>query len=255
MPCTGTAHFADGSEIDDISGGAVGRSTDAVDERHLMSVTAAVSACLPLAAGALIAHLPTTAMAAALATLNTGSVLARFTAGWLVGVTVVATAGLVVVDTAVVASDSSAWVRWLRIALGVALLILGARKLIERVRHGPAREEPGWVDRARRLDGGRAFATAFLLGSVNPKSVVIALSAVAVIVDASSAVAVQAAALVVFVVVSSVGVAAPALALLVFRDRARRPLNAIVDGFIAHSGLVLAVILLGLGTYMTLNAL
>ncbi|KZF02884.1 MULTISPECIES: GAP family protein [unclassified Rhodococcus (in: high G+C Gram-positive bacteria)] len=244
MPCTGTAHFADRSEIDDISGRAVGRSTDAVDERHLMSVTAAVSACLPLAAGALIAHLPTTAMAAALATLNTGSVLTRFTAGWLVGVTVVGTAGLVVVDTAVVASDSSAWVRWLRIALGVALLILGARTLIGRVRN-----------RARRLDGGRAFATAFLLGSVNPKSVVIALSAVAVIVDASSAVAVQAAALVVFVVVSSLGVAAPALALLGFRDRARRPLNAIVDGFIAHSGLVLAVILLGLGTYMTLNAL
>ena len=220
-----------------------------------MTLSAAVAACLPFAAGAVFAHLPTAAVAAGLGSLNTGSVLARFTAGWLAGVAAVTAAGMVVVDTAVLASDSSGWVRWLRVALGLALLVLGVRKLVGRVRNGPAQEEPGWVGTARNLSGGKAFVTAFLLGSVNPKSAVIALSAVAVIVDASSVVAVQITAAVVFVVVSSLGVAAPAVALLVFRDRARRPMSTVVDRFVAYSDVVLIAILLALGLYMTVNAI
>lgn len=220
-----------------------------------MSVSGAVTAALPFAVGAVLAHLPTTAMAAGLSTLNTGTVLARFTAGWLAGVAAVTAAGLLLVDTAVLAVDSSAWVRWLRLALGIGLIALGLRRLFGLVRHGPATDEPGWVRSARGLTGGKAFATAFLLGSVNPKSVVIALSAVAVIVDATTVVTAQIVAAVVFVAVSSLGVAAPALALLVFGDRARRPLDAFVGGFVRHSDVMMTVILCALGLYVTLNAL
>lgn len=220
-----------------------------------MTVSAAVTACLPFAAGALFAHVPTTAVAAGLASLNTGPVLARFTAGWLTGVTAVTAAGIVLVDTAVLASDSSGWVRWLGFALGIALLLLGARTLVQRMRSGPAQHEPGWVDTARNLGGRQAFVTAFLLGSVNPKSAVIALSAVSVIVDASSVVAAQITAAVVFVLVSSLGVAAPALAMLVSPARARRAMSAVVDRFVAYSDVVMIVILLALGLYMTVNAL
>ena len=219
-----------------------------------MSISGAITAVLPLAVGAVFAHLPITAMAAGLSTLNTGRVLARFTAGWLAGVAAVTAAGLLLVDTAVLVSDSSAWVKWLNLILGVGLMALGARRLVGRLRSGPASEEPGWVQTARALTGGRAFATAFLLGSVNPKSAIIALSAVAGIVDATSVVAVQITAAVVFVAVSSLGVAAPALALLVFRDRARKPLDAFVGGFVRHSDIVLTVILIALGLYVTLGA-
>lgn len=220
-----------------------------------MSVSLAVIATLPFAVGAVFAHLPTTAMAAGLSTLNTGTVLARFTAGWLAGVATVTAVGLLLVDTAVVAVDSSAWVRWLRLTLGVGLIALGVRSLLGLVRHGPASDEPGWVRSARGLTGRKALATAFLLGSVNPKSVVIALSAVAVIVDATTAVAAQIVAALVFVAVSSLGVAAPALALLGFGDRARRPLDAFVGGFVKHSDIMMTVILCALGLYVTLNAL
>lgn len=216
-----------------------------------MSLTAA----MPIALGAVVANLPTAAMAAGLSTLNTGAVLARFTAGWLAGLSSVTALGLLLVDGAVAASDSAAWVSWLRVVLGLTLLALGVRKLVQKMQNTGGSDEPGWVRATRTLTGGKAFGTAFLLGSANPKSSIIALSAVAVIVDATPAVWMQIAAAIVFVAVSSVSVAAPGLAILVLGDRARTPLTRFVDGFVRRSRIITIVILLLLGAYVAANGL
>lgn len=211
-------------------------------------------AAIPIAVGAVVANLPTMAMAAGLSTLNTGPVLARFTAGWLAGLTAVTAVGLLLVDGVVLVSDSAAWVSWFQLLLGLALLMAGIRALLVRVRSGRSDEEPGWVRATRTITGRKAFGTAFLLGSVNPKNSIIALSAVAVIVDATDAVLVQIGSAIVFVLVSSLGVAAPGLAMLIFGERARRPLSTFVDGFVRHSQIVTIVVLLLLGVYVIAGA-
>ncbi|WP_072805353.1 GAP family protein [Rhodococcoides yunnanense] len=214
-----------------------------------------LAAVVPVAVGAVVANLPMVAMAAGLSTLNSGRVLAQFTAGWLAGLTAITAAGLLLVDGVVLASDSAAWVSWLQLALGIALLVAGVRALVSRIRDGETDEEPGWVRTTRSLTGRKAFGTAFLLGSVNPKNTIIAMSAVSVIVDATDVIPAQIVSAVVFVVVASIGVAAPGLALLTLGDRARRPLTAVVDGFVRHSRIVTVVVLLLLGVYVAVSGI
>ncbi len=215
---------------------------------------AAIAGVLPIAVGMLLASVPVVAMAAVLATLNTRAVLSRFTAGWLVGVVLMCAVGLLLADVAIFATDSSAWVAWVRLALGVVVAVLGIRKLVSRIRAGAATGEPSWMATMRAITAPKAFAAGLALGSVNPKSAAITLSAVAVAAESTAVVGEQIAALVAFAVVGSLAVAAPLVAIAAVGERAARPLEAFVGWFARHSDVVLAVVLLALAAVLILNA-
>jgi len=228
-------------------------------ERYGEQMTQAVLAALAVGVGALAASVAVVAMAAVLATVSTRAVLARFTAGWLAGVAGVAVVGLLLVDVAVFAVEGAGWLAWLRLLLGVLVVLLGARKIAGRLRSGrgdgSTPSEPGWMQTMRGISGAKAFVTALLLGSVNPKSAAIALAAVSAVVEATPVVGEQIVALAVFVVVGSVGVAAPLVALAVAGERAAAPLRVFVGWFARHSDLVLGAILLLLGVVLLSNAI
>ncbi|WP_043443006.1 GAP family protein [Arthrobacter sp. L77] len=208
---------------------------------------AALGAVLPIAVGGMLASLPVVAMAAVLGTIAGRGVLRRFTLGWLVGMLAVGTLGLLLADVVTLASDSAAWLAWLRIALGVALIALAARAFVRRPRGDAARASPKWMTTLEGMEAGRAFRMAFLLGSVNPKNVVIVLSGVATIVAQTGDVGTQFAVLLVFVLVASLGVLAPLAALTLLGDRAARPLERFVGWFAHNSQVVLASVILLLG--------
>ncbi|MBG6225092.1 threonine/homoserine/homoserine lactone efflux protein [Arthrobacter sp. CAN_A2] len=207
----------------------------------------ALGAVLPIALGGMLASLPVVAMAAVLGTVSGRNVLRSFTLGWLVGMLLVGTLGLLLVDVVTFASESAAWLAWLRIALGVGLIALAARSFLRRPRGDARRESPKWITTLEGMGSVRAFRMAFLLGSVNPKNVVIVLSGVAAIVGQTQDVGTQIVVLVVFVVVASLGVLAPLVALALLGDRAARPLERFVDWFTRNSQVVLASVILLLG--------
>lgn len=209
-------------------------------------MTDALIAVLPVAFGALFASVPVIAMAAVLATLNTRAVLCSFTAGFAVGVLAVAAVGLAIVDGVSAASDSAAWVSWLRIALAVVLLALAVRKFATHVRTRDSASEPGWMANMRRTTAGRAFLVAFLLGSVNPKNAAIVLSGVSAVVAATTVVADQIVPVLVFVVIASLGVAVPLLAVATLGARATTPLESFVGWFAHNSNIVMGVVLVAL---------
>lgn len=211
----------------------------------------ALGAVLPIAVGGMLASLPVVAMAAVLGTIAGLPVLRSFTVGWLVGMLAVGTLGLLLVDVVTFASDSAAWLAWLRIALGLALLALAGRTFLRRPPRDAARATPAWMTALENMGPGRAFGTAFLLGSVNPKNVVIVLAGVAAIVGQTRDVGTQFALLLAFVVVASLGVLAPLAALAVLGDRAAGPLERFVGWFAHNSQGVLAGVILLLGVVVT----
>ncbi|MHA7240799.1 GAP family protein [Arthrobacter sp. TMS1-12-1] len=207
----------------------------------------ALPAVLPIAVGGMLASLPVVAMAAVLGTVAGRVVLRSFTLGWLVGVLAVGALGLLLADIVTFASGSAAWLAWLRVALGVALVALAGRSFLRRPRGEADRESPTWMTALEGMGAGRAFGMAFLLGSVNPKNVVIVFSGVAAIVAQTPNLGAQFAVLTVFVVVASLGVVAPLAALTLLGDRAARPLERFVDWFARNSRVVLAIVILLLG--------
>ncbi|HEV7950670.1 MAG TPA: GAP family protein [Glaciihabitans sp.] len=210
---------------------------------------------LPIGLGALLASIPVAAMSSVVATVNTRSVLASFIGGWVTGILAVATLTILLIDVSVVATDTATWVIWLRIALGLVLAGLGARQLIRRLRGNGSEAEPAWLTSLRTITHRGAFVTAFVLGSVNPKSLVIVVSAVATIASATQLIAEQVVAIVIFTAVASLGVAAPALALIVGGDRAAEPLTQFVAWFTRHSEVIISLVLITIGVLIAADAI
>lgn len=215
----------------------------------------ALIAMLPIAVAAIVASIPVVAMSAVLVTLNSRAVLAAFVAGTVAGLLSASLVALVAVDGVTLVADSPVWLVWLRMLLGLALVGLAVRKFLGRARPGEAVTTPAWVGSMSTIGRKKAFGVAFLLGSVNPKNVLIVVSTVSAVVYATSAVGAQVLTMVVFSVIASLGVAAPLIAVLVAGDRVQRPLTTFVSWFARYSNVVMSVVLLLLGLYVLLNAL
>ena len=215
-------------------------------------MNAALLAVLPVALGALAASIPIVAMAAVVAGSAKRSVLLAFTLGWVAGLMVASTVGLLVFDVLAADADRAPWAHGLRAVLGLALVVIGARKLAKR---GGAEAQPGWMTAVSSLSTARGFALAFALGSVNPKNLVIAVSAAAVVVDTTAHIPTQAAAMMGFVLVSSLGVATPLVAISVAGERAEDPMSRFVQWFGRHSTVVLGIVLALIGVAVALPAL
>lgn len=212
-------------------------------------------AVFPIALGAAAASLPVIAMAAVLATLNSRTVLLTFTAGWVTGVFVTTVITLGLVDGAIEVTDSSDWIAWLRLALGIVVLGLAARKFISYTRQATTTDDPSWMVSMRRTTDRQAFGIAFLLGSINPKNLVIVVAAVSAITSTSMVAVHQIAGVILFTIIASLGVAAPAIAIAIAGERATVSLSAFVQWFARHSDVVLGIVLLVLGLMVALNGL
>lgn len=212
----------------------------------------ALIAVLPVALGALAASIPVVAMAAVVAGSAARSVAVTFTVGWVAGLLVASGVGLLVFDVMAADADRAPWVHGLRAVLGFALLAIAARKLFKR---GGGDAEPGWMRAMSSLTRARAFVLAFALGSVNPKNLVIAVSAAAVVVEATPEIPTQIVAMVAFVAVASLGVATPVVAVTVAGERAAEPMGRFVRWFGRHSGVVLGAVLAVIGIGIAVPAL
>lgn len=209
-------------------------------------MTSPAAAVLPYAVGALVASIPVTTMAAVLATTSRRSVLRSFAAGWVAGLLVVSTLGLLLLDGTTAATGSTGWVSWLRLVLAAVLVALAVRKIVARRRSGPPSGDPAWLSGLRETTAGRAFVLSFLLAAVNPKSSAIVLSAISAVVTSTTVLAEQLLPAVLFVVVASLGVVAPLVADLVAGERAGRALESFVAWFVRWSDLVTVTVLLAL---------
>lgn len=213
----------------------------------------AVAAALPVALGLALAALPIVLVPVALATRRPPAVARAFLGGWLLGVCVVGGLVIALADVLVLPAGDAAWAGYVKIALGVVLLVLAVRRWLSRPGPDEVPEPPAWTARVGSMTARRAFAVAFALASVNPKNLVLVVSGATVIADATSAPVEQAVALLVFAVVGSVGVGAPAVVVAVLGARATEVLAAADRWMTRHGTVVVAVVLAALGVLLVVN--
>jgi threonine/homoserine/homoserine lactone efflux protein len=210
---------------------------------------AAIGDVLGLAAGVAVSPLPIVAIILLLATPRGRANGSLFAVGWLVGLSVLGAVVLLLAGPADPSDDGqpAAWTGWLKLLLGVLLLLLAARQWRARPAAGAEPEMPRWMAGLDRMRPGQALGLGALLSAVNPKNGGLTIAAAASIAGAGLAGGQQALALAVFVLVGSVGVLAPLVLYLTAGERAATTLDSWKTWAGDHNAAVMAVLFLVFG--------
>lgn len=138
----------------------------------------AIGAVLPAAVGVALSPFPVVAVVLVLGTPRARANGLAFAAGWVVGLAVLTTVGLLVTGGADdPAGEASTVVAWIRVVLGAALVAAGVQKWRGRPRAGEEVPPPGWVASLEGIGPSRALALGGALGGLNPKNLVLTFAA------------------------------------------------------------------------------
>jgi threonine/homoserine/homoserine lactone efflux protein len=167
-----------------------------------------------------------------------------FLAGWLFGLAAL-TAIFVEVSGLIGGFDKPpAWASWVRIVVGVALVVFGAYKWVTRKQ---SEHMPKWMSSLTTISPGRALVTAAVLVVLNPKVLFICAAAgLAIGTEGLGRTGVWLAELC-YVLVAASTVAIPILAYVVTGDRLDPALAKLKDWMERQHAVLLAIILVVIG--------
>lgn len=168
-----------------------------------------------------------------------------FLAGWLVALAVLTGIFLELSDlVGGIGTKPPSWASWLRIVVGVALIVFGTYRFVKRK---SSEHMPGWMTRMSTLTPAKAAGTAAALTVVNPKVLFICAAAGLAIGSAGlDSPAVWAADLW-FVAFAASTVALPILAYVILGRRLDPTLNKVRDWMERQHATLIAVILVVIG--------
>lgn len=213
---------------------------------------AAIGQSLPVAVGVMISPLPIVAVVLMLTSGKARANAVAFLLGWFVAVGGVALVVALLAGSAAPDSGGPAgWVAWVKIVLGLLLLFVAVRQWRGRPRGDVEPPAPRWMAAIDSFTPVKALGLAVLLGAVNPKNLLLAVSGGAAIGSAAGGdVAVSITAAVVFAVVASLGVATPVVIYVSMGTRAAALLDGLKTWLIHNNAVVMAVLLLVIGAKM-----
>jgi hypothetical protein len=172
-----------------------------------------------------------------------------FLLGWVVALGALAAVVYAISDQSNAGSSntSSESVSWLKIALGVGLLLLARREFRKRPEPGVEREMPKWMKRVDGLTPVQALGLGALLGAANPKNLALTAGAAAGLGQLGLSTSEAVVSLVVFVVLGSLTIAVPVAYHLIGGDRSKAQLESLKDWLSVHNDAVMAVLFLVFG--------
>lgn len=209
----------------------------------------AVGQSLPIAVGVMVSPLPIVAVVLILVSGSARANAVTFVVTWFLAV------GAVVLLVALLAGAATgddvsppAWTGWAKIVLGVLLLLLAVRQWQGRPRAGAEPSPPRWMAAVDKFTPPKAAGLAALLGAVNPKNLLLAVSGGAAIASAAAGdTGASIGAALVFAAIASLGVAAPVVVYLAAGERAAEILEELKTWMIQHNAAIMAVLLLVIG--------
>ncbi len=199
---------------------------------------------LPLALGVAISPIPIIAAILMLFSARAAGTGSGFLAGWIAGIIVATGIFTALAGTLSTGGEPSTSASWIKIVLGVLLLLVGVRQWRAR---GGEHATPKWMTAIDSFSPAKALGLGFLLSAVNPKNLLMAVAAGVAIGSAGLSVGEEAAAVAVFTVIAASTVAVPVIAYLVARQRMRGPLDAMKVWLQDNNTTVMSVLILVIG--------
>ncbi|MEU5849463.1 GAP family protein [Saccharopolyspora shandongensis] len=204
---------------------------------------------LGLAAGVAVSPLPIVAIILVLATPRGRLNGPLFAIGWIVGLSALGAVMLAIGGPAGASTHQqpATWVGALKLALGVLLILLGARQWHRRPADASQAQLPKWMAAIDRFTPIKIFGLGLALAAANLKNAPLTLAAGATISSAGLPVGQQIASLAVFVIIGSVGLLAPLGVVLFMGDQAMNMLGGWRNWAVRHNIAVMAALFFVLG--------
>ena len=150
--------------------------------------------------------------------------------------------------------DPSTRSSYIKLGLGILLVLVAFRRFRSRISDGASEKEPGWLKKLDEFDVVKVLGLA-VLAALNPKNLVLLAGAMMAITQSDADTGGQVAGLAVFVVLGSVGTVTPILIDRIMGVRAE-PLLARLRGWMTReSSVIIAVICLLIGAKLIGDAL
>ena len=139
------------------------------------------------------------------------------------------------------------WVGWLKIVLGVLLVMVAVREFRGRPREGEEAPLPKWMTAIDQFGPGKALGMGAVLAGANPKNLLLAVSAAAGIAQTGISAGQQAIAFAVFAVIGTVGVGAPVVIYLAMGTKSADVLDHLRKWMAANNAVIMAVLCVVIG--------
>jgi hypothetical protein len=218
---------------------------------------AVIGTILPLALAVSLSPVPIIATILMLLSPRAKPGAILFLAGWVVGVAAAVTVFTVIADylpqSEPGAPNPVASV--LRIALGLALLVLAVLKFRQQFRRDEEAALPGWMSSLSGASPRRSLVLGLALGGVNPKNLLISVAAGLSIGTASLTAGAQVAGIAIYTVLASATVIVPVIVFLGAGERMRAPLTSLNGWLERNNSVIVALLFLVFGVLLVGNGL
>src|SRR3954466_585370 len=206
----------------------------------------AIGGSLPLAVGIALSPIPIIAVVLMLTGHRAKVNGPMFVLGWLIGLGVV---GVIVLPLAGAGNASSSgspatWVSWVKIALGVLLLLVAARQFRGRPRGDDQPHMPKWMATIDDTKPVGALGLAAVLSGANPKNLLLAVGGAAAIAGTGIPGGEQAVAYLIFALIGTLGVGVPLVIFFAMGARSEKLLAGLRDWMTAHNASIMSVLCL-----------
>jgi threonine/homoserine/homoserine lactone efflux protein len=205
---------------------------------------------LPLTVGVAVSPVPIIAVILMLLAPRASAASVAFAVGWVLGIAAVTVLALLLSGGTDVADDQagpSTGSSWVKLLLGLALLAVGAKQWRGRPKPGQDVALPKWMAAIDHVTPVKALAVGFALAAVNPKNLLMTVSAGVTIADGALDTGEQVVAVAVFTALAASTVVLPVLAYVVAKERMRGPLEDLRGWLQANNATVMAVLILVIG--------
>ncbi|KAB2389941.1 GAP family protein [Actinomadura montaniterrae] len=212
-----------------------------------------IGTLLPLAIGVAVSPIPIIAVILMLLAPRARATGLGFLAGWVCGV-LAATVVLLLIANGLGMTAASGrpktGVSWIKLLLGVLLLILAAKQFTARPDPGEQAEMPAWMKAIDTFTPVRAASLGVLLSAVNPKNLMMCAAAGIAVSQGRLSTGGQIVAVAVFTLIAVSSVAVPVIVYVADTARMRRPLDALKTWLERNNTTVMFVLLLVIGVVL-----
>ncbi|WP_270997374.1 GAP family protein [Listeria seeligeri] len=208
----------------------------------------AVSAILSPAVGILISPFPIVGLILILLSNKARINSIFYTVGWIVGNIAVFFIGLFLMGSAVSSSgEQSMLVKIVLIVLGVLLILLGAHDFMKRPKDGEKATTPQWFEKMSNIKPGGAMFFAFVLSAVNPKNMLLSLTAGVSVGTLNLAGGQEITATIIFGIIACCSIYIPTIAFLIAGNKLNNVLDNMRKWLIQNNSVIMAVLFLFIG--------
>jgi len=215
----------------------------------------AIGATLGYAVGIAVSPIPIAAVILMLFSGRARINSVSFMVAWVAGIALVTTVVVLIPGLEADNAEPSNTTGWIKLVLGLLLLLVGVRQW--RTRPGPDGEVPvpGWMAKIDELKPGASFGLGFLLSALNPKNLLLAIAAGASIGALPLSTGETVGAVAVFTVIAAITVTVPVIAYLIAGQRLDPTLDTAKAWLIGNNAAVMAVLILVFGVSLLGDAI